>query len=462
MSQQVLICGSDLDKAFPELPWADFLARELGRDASLQCRVRRIGSGAFGKLEETETDPQPAGMLIAVCSSHLLSEQFYALLKDCGQLIRIAFVVGGDGPVESWVANYDFHAAIDGRHVAGGGAGGDPVLHLLNTCKDLTAKSEDAPKPAVEVSFSKQPASKITMRGGEFGSTEVAESSATQSTTDRVTFAAFVPARIGTGTTFVLDVWAHTAAQGDAVAKLAAELGRGSKVGVKAGVGVKRGTELGVILEIPTLRIADSSENMVWEGEPVNASFAVEVPKDAATGRHAGRAVITVSGIPITRLIFSVEVSSGTGGPAGAATIEERPIRTAFASYSSRDRAEVLARVQGMKAIRPDLVIFLDVLSLRPGQNWESEIRRHVQADDAFFLFWSAHAKASTEVEKEWRTALEVRGIEFIGPVPLADPTAVSPPSELQALHFNDYYLAHIKASRDRQRAANKPWWRFW
>jgi hypothetical protein len=54
-------------------------------------------------------------------------------------------------------------------------------------------------------------------------------------------------------------------------------------------------------------------------------------------------------------------------------------------------------------------------------------------------------------VEKEWRCALEKRGIDFINPVPLDFPDEVPPPPELNTKHFNDkmlYFRKRISAFR--------------
>ena len=64
---------------------------------------------------------------------------------------------------------------------------------------------------------------------------------------------------------------------------------------------------------------------------------------------------------------------------------------------------------------------------------------------DVFYLFWSENAQRSEWVEKEWRCALDTRGIEFIDPVPLVSPKQVPPPPELaRHLHFNDWQLAFM------------------
>ena len=90
----------------------------------------------------------------------------------------------------------------------------------------------------------------------------------------------------------------------------------------------------------------------------------------------------------------------------------------------------------------PSLNIFMDILSLRSGQNWEKELYKIIPGRDIFYLFWSQNAQRSHWVEVEWRCALETKGIDFIDPVPLVSPDVVPPPPELAAKHFNDWTLA--------------------
>jgi hypothetical protein len=98
-----------------------------------------------------------------------------------------------------------------------------------------------------------------------------------------------------------------------------------------------------------------------------------------------------------------------------------------------------------MTKICRDLDVFVDVLSLRSGEDWEIQIQRQIRVRDVFFLFWSLNASRSVEVDREWRIALQMRGIEYIDPVPLSDPRVSPPPKELASLHFNDLYVAQIK-----------------
>jgi len=100
-----------------------------------------------------------------------------------------------------------------------------------------------------------------------------------------------------------------------------------------------------------------------------------------------------------------------------------------------------------MLKVIPDLDVFVDVLDLRSGDHWEARIRREIAARDMFYLFWSVAASQSPWVEQEWRTALELRGLQYIDPVPLQPPNVAPPPPELAALHFNEWTLAFTAGS---------------
>jgi hypothetical protein len=118
-----------------------------------------------------------------------------------------------------------------------------------------------------------------------------------------------------------------------------------------------------------------------------------------------------------------------------------RKIDSAFASYASEDRESVLSRIQGMQKILPSLDVFLDVLTLRAGEVWRERIDEEIAQRDALFLFWSRAASQSKWVDYEWRKALDLRGMEFLEPVPLEPPSLAPVPAELAHLHFNDWTL---------------------
>lgn len=124
--------------------------------------------------------------------------------------------------------------------------------------------------------------------------------------------------------------------------------------------------------------------------------------------------------------------------------LQTTPYRSAFASYASEDRGEVLSRVQGMEAAYKGLRVFVDVIGIRSGQNWERELARRISDSDVSYLFWCRHAMNSAWVEKEWRWALSTKGIDFIDPIPLQSPESAPPPRELASKQFNDPLLAFI------------------
>ena len=158
----------------------------------------------------------------------------------------------------------------------------------------------------------------------------------------------------------------------------------------------------------------------------------------------ANVASIRVDGAQIATMHFVLDV----GRPADIGLIPATLTmhRNAFASYASEDRDHVIARVQGME--KAGLNVFVDVTTLRSGEDWEAKLWRVIPESDVFYLFWCRHAKNSPWVEKEWRCALRERGLDFIDPVPLEAPEHATPPPELASKHFNDPLL-YFLSSRD-------------
>ena len=185
----------------------------------------------------------------------------------------------------------------------------------------------------------------------------------------------------------------------------------------------------------------------MWTGEIGRATFVLEVPTDATKGAHVGSASIRINGCQMARMSFVLHV----GEPRIDNTVLESHLtrhRRGFASYASDDRGDVLTRVQGMEAA--GLQVFVDVINLRSGQYWEPEITRRIGEADVFYLFWCRHAILSEWVDKEWRLALKLKGLDFIDPVPLEGPQHATPPSELAGKQFNDPLLEFIAGAHRR------------
>ena len=261
---------------------------------------------------------------------------------------------------------------------------------------------------------------------------------------DTVDFAVFGPQALVPGRRQIIDVWAFGKGDFDAVKQQAAQVERNWDWGRKVGLPLPGEATVKLTLSMPDVEVFVPSDIILWRGAPASASFVVALPEGFARPDLIGTVTLSVDGIPLARITFVAPVQVGDPDRRGTYQRDVLRVQSAFASYASVERAEVLARLQGMRALCPDLDIFLDVLSLRAGDDWEARLRAEIPARDAFYLFWSQQAAASEWVAREWHIALDERGLDYIVPVPLQDPRNSPPPQELSRLHFNDAYLDHI------------------
>ncbi len=253
---------------------------------------------------------------------------------------------------------------------------------------------------------------------------------ASSSEADPVRFAAWAPDAIGVRARFVLEVFAFVEEQRDAMAERAARAGRHAEAGDRGPVKIARGTELTVVLDLPGFEVPDVRDTLLWTGEVSNVGFAATAP--AEPGVHVGTVRILVASVPLARLSFELTVTGDDdAGDALAVSIpiRERRVRRAFASFDAADRPSVLAFQRRLAPVGIELAT--DVIARRASGRWDEELEREVPASDLFCLFWSEAASCSPWVEKEWRCALDRRGVDYIHPVPLVDPGLCPPPAEL-------------------------------
>ena len=261
---------------------------------------------------------------------------------------------------------------------------------------------------------------------------------------DKVHFSVTSPSQVRQNTSFVVDIWAHLEKQRDEIIRRAQEALPSTQICVKSKgpVNVVRGTVLTIRLKIDGLIVENYEDTILWVNEIGNANFNVNVPKGTSKGSKTGIATIHANGFQIARIYFTIQVGEETS-QTNIIPAQEQQHRKAFASYATADRDQVLACIQGIQKVAPQLEVFMDILSLRSGQYWERELWKIIPSNDVFYLFWSHNASESQWVEKEWRCALETRGLDFIDPVPLETPEEVPPPPELASKHFNDWVLAY-------------------
>lgn len=259
-------------------------------------------------------------------------------------------------------------------------------------------------------------------------------------------FSVVAPHLIHAGRHFVVEVWVATSGEGAKMMEQATRGGRMVERGQRSHINLDRDMIITVLLKLPDFEVPDPIETLGWNGDIRNVGFIVKAPASLAPGLYPGSAKLMHGQIPFASIMFDLEVTSSESAIAGSAGLLDSRIHRiarAFASYASQDRAEVLRRVQGIRAV--GINIFLDVVSLRCGQDWEREIYKEIDHSDSFFLFWSRNAAQSMWVDREWRYALKQRGLDFINPLPLEGPAFAEPPAALMTKHFNDMILALIK-----------------
>lgn len=260
----------------------------------------------------------------------------------------------------------------------------------------------------------------------------------------RVQFSAISPQSIEKGDYAVIDIAMYEAPFRGIVREIMKTVDYPVKEKISAS-SIRMESNVMIRLTSPDLEIEDNEIEQQWMGEYLIYSFAVQIPEDYSKNKILFHAVVFENGIMRTRMIFSVNCSEA----AQELTVFRKDIMSAFMSYASEDRARVASIAQGIKAICPDLDLFLDVNSLKTGEDWEQAIYREIEKRDMLFLCWSSNAKRSEWVEKEWRYALKTKGLDYIEPVPLELPDECPPPSELHTKHFSSNLL-YIISKYDR------------
>jgi TIR domain len=195
------------------------------------------------------------------------------------------------------------------------------------------------------------------------------------------------------------------------------------------------GTKLSVTLELPW-PTEPKSQSVYWNGSMANVSFRVS-PSNLVHPSVYGVCKISVDGLAIGHVFFKLGVDQSST-PDERKLSWARAIKTAFASYTSKDRRRVLARVQGIEKL--GVKVFMDTHGLRSNEPYRKRIFEAIDSSDILYLFWSRHAKHSNWVDQEWRYGFRQKGLGFIDPVPLVDPRKAPPPAELaEHKHFNDW-----------------------
>ncbi|MDP2783183.1 MAG: toll/interleukin-1 receptor domain-containing protein [Sulfurimicrobium sp.] len=199
----------------------------------------------------------------------------------------------------------------------------------------------------------------------------------------------------------------------------------------------QHGTQVTVKLSGRGLTIDPAEQPFVWNGGRSLLEFDVEVPREAPEGKVVLKFDVVIEGIMVARLRLDLEITlHPVAGENAMAKVE--PAKSAFVSYSSKDRLRVLDRVASIK-ISAGIDPFLDCLDLHPGEEWKPRLDDEIRRRDLFLLFWSKNASESEWVVWELDTALKKKGEHAFQLHPL-DPD-VKLPEGLEELHVGDVIM---------------------
>jgi hypothetical protein len=259
----------------------------------------------------------------------------------------------------------------------------------------------------------------------------------------------FAGPHVERGSSLFIQAFLHRPDQADHVAAMAAQFDTDARIRGSNPVNADVAIGTVVWLELtapPGIVVGERVQQVVWRGRSTSVAFEAGVPRDYGEASFVATIQVSIDSVPCGKVRFKTVI----GPDRAAGPLPVRGIRnwerycSAFISHSSKDRDEVLKRVQMLKRLR--IEVFQDVLSIEPGEEFAPLIYRRIDECDVFFLFWSTAAKASTWVHNELTHALARRKPENgdlpdLVPVILEGPPAPLPPPELAHLNFNDPIL---------------------
>jgi|GEM_PF-1577019 len=218
---------------------------------------------------------------------------------------------------------------------------------------------------------------------------------------------------------------------------------------------VATGTAITIVPECDGIDFSPNTLTKTWQGDWVRFNFDFVVPETYDDDDLWIRLSIRIKGLEIAHIKASCEVVE-TPTDTTTTTIDENPLaaaaqrgdmtqviakpyRNVFISYSRRDSALALKRAEEIEKALGDKV-FLDVKSLRAGDDWQYKLAEAIKNADIFHLLWSESSAASEYCRYEWDYALnhkcgENRCVGVIRPVYWENPMP-TPPPELGHLHF--------------------------
>ncbi len=200
----------------------------------------------------------------------------------------------------------------------------------------------------------------------------------------------------------------------------------------------KKGANVLVKCSAIGLNILESDQHFEWNGQYHILKFDARLKNSTELNRILVKIDVFLEDILIVRLRpeIGIELNATSQSFRSKQLISTKVCpESAYASYSSKDRVEVISKVSAIESMY-GIDVFVDCLSIKNGSNWKQIVDREIDLREVFCLFWSRNASKSQEVEYEWRKALDLKTIEGIRAIPLESPNIAPTPAELSELHF--------------------------
>jgi serine/threonine protein kinase len=269
---------------------------------------------------------------------------------------------------------------------------------------------------------------------------------------DDVSCTVFAPPVVAPDESFLVQAFVHLPEHAEEARALALEMDTTAarRVFRSLDAPIPRGSRLHFELSAPGLQVDDPVASLVWRGHAEAVQFGVTVPV-GATGTVIATVYMSLDSAPLGHVKFKLSIDTEAAVLAASPEPQgddARRYRAAFISYASKDRDEVLERVQMLPLV--GIRYFQDVFNLEPGDRWERRLEIGIDECDLFLLFWSGEAKASKWVRQEVGHALERRGSDDLAdpeikPVIIEGPPVIEPWAELAHLHFDDRVLYFMR-----------------
>ncbi len=233
-------------------------------------------------------------------------------------------------------------------------------------------------------------------------------------------------------------------------------------------VPIEYGTEIMLSLSSQDIQYSEQ-KSFPWLGKISNKNFNVEIPGGFKKDKVIFTLEVYINGLIAGEITFMMKASIKLISNDNPSTDDDdkvpKPVgdkakrfKKAFISYASKDRIEVLERVQGIAATKV-FEIFQDIMDLEPGERWEKRLYKEIDSCDVFFLFWSKAASESPWVIKELEYAIQLQKGDHEYPLkiqPVIIPPIIKAPQQLGYLHFNDKIVQFIIAEKQIRKSRGK------